>query len=54
MIELTQKVLQNHMEVTAIVEIEDGADITYNDPDMMEQMLTIIKKICRKRECSTQ
>ena len=28
----------------AIVEIEDGADITYNDPDMMNQMLPSLKK----------
>ena len=30
----------------AIVEIDDGADITYNDPEIMSRMLPYFKKIC--------
>ena len=42
-IELSQGIAQSYGG-NAIVEIDDGADITYNDPDMMNKMLPSIKK----------
>ena len=43
MIELSQGIAESYGG-NAIVEIDDGADITYNDPDMMNKMLPSIKK----------
>ena len=42
-IELSQGIAESYGG-NAIVEIDDGADITYNDPDMMNKMLPSIKK----------
>lgn len=42
-IELSQGIAESYGG-KAIVEIDDGADITYNDPDMMNKMLPSIKK----------
>ena len=42
-IELSQGIAESYAG-NAIVEIDDGADITYNDPDMMNKMLPSIKK----------
>ena len=42
-IELSQGIAES-FGGNAIVEIDDGADITYNDPDMMNKMLPSIKK----------
>jgi len=42
-IELSQGIAKSYGG-EAIVEIDDGADITYNDPDMMNKMLPSIKR----------
>jgi len=47
MIELAEGIAKSYGG-TAIVDIVDGADITYNDPDLMEQMLPSLKKSAGK------
>ena len=42
MIELAEGIAKSYGG-TAIVDIVDGADITYNDPELMEQMLPSLK-----------
>jgi amidohydrolase len=47
MIELAEGIAKSYGG-TAIVDIVDGADITYNDPDLIEQMLPSLKKSAGK------